>query len=239
MNPSRREAPQTASSGTSLQSMDDLQALASRARRRPRCTDCNAACGDVMPYLNGKRSPSPTLRRVHDPELIQNGAKNNYGPGTSPDDRPVHRQGDCPRGRRCDRARRRRCRFAIAAPLRDTGARATDEAGRVTSGCTRTCAKTLALFGFADENERAAFLALIGIERGTRRSPSPSLALSSNSSALAIAKRDPRRSRPSPASARRSPNDCCSSYVTSLPRRISAVRSRRHRSSAPARSRRR
>ncbi len=63
-----------------LQSMDDLQALASQCSKAPTmCLDCNAAspCGDVMPYLTETLSITDPAGVCTIQNWIQNGAKNN------------------------------------------------------------------------------------------------------------------------------------------------------------------
>src|SRR5580698_7431685 len=54
--------------------------------------------------------------------------------------------------------------YELAAPMGTLGRARADEAGRVTLWVhTHVREDALSLFGFADENERAAFKALIGI----------------------------------------------------------------------------
>jgi holliday junction DNA helicase RuvA len=82
--------------------------------------------------------------------------------------------------------------YELAAPLGTLGRARSDDAGRVTLWVhTHVREDALSLFGFADENERAAFRALIGVSNvGPKIAVAVLGALPSAELALAIAKRD-------------------------------------------------
>jgi Holliday junction DNA helicase RuvA len=82
--------------------------------------------------------------------------------------------------------------YELAAPLGTLGRARADDAGRVTLWVhTHVREDALALFGFADENERGAFRALIGVSNvGPKIAVAVLGALPSAELALAIARRD-------------------------------------------------
>jgi Holliday junction DNA helicase RuvA len=82
--------------------------------------------------------------------------------------------------------------YELAAPLGTLGRARADDAGRVTLWVhTHVREDALALFGFADENERGAFRALIGVSNvGPKIAVAVLGALPSADLARAIAKRD-------------------------------------------------
>jgi Holliday junction DNA helicase RuvA len=82
--------------------------------------------------------------------------------------------------------------YELAAPLGTLGRARADDAGRVTLWVhTHVREDALALFGFADENERGAFRALIGVSNvGPKIAVAVLGALPSPDLALVIAKRD-------------------------------------------------
>ncbi len=82
--------------------------------------------------------------------------------------------------------------YELAAPLGTLGRARVDDAGRVTLWVhTHVREDALALFGFADENERGAFRALIGVSNvGPKIAVAVLGALPSAELALAITRRD-------------------------------------------------
>jgi Holliday junction DNA helicase RuvA len=82
--------------------------------------------------------------------------------------------------------------YELAAPLGTLGRARADEAGRVTLWVhTHVREDALSLFGFADDNDRTAFRALIGVSNvGPKIAVAVLGALSSAELSLAIAKRD-------------------------------------------------
>jgi Holliday junction DNA helicase RuvA len=82
--------------------------------------------------------------------------------------------------------------YELAAPMGTLGRARADEAGRVTLWVhTHVREDALSLFGFADENERAAFKALIGVSNvGPKIAVAVLGALPSAELARAIARRD-------------------------------------------------